>query len=58
MRPSLSRRLGAAMGTRVVEPEDQARIREAARTAEDWRDLPAGVQRLVEDLERRPPLRG
>lgn len=56
MSPELSRRLGAAVGTRDVSVVERRLIVEAAEHAADWTDLPAGVQRLVESIEARPPL--
>lgn len=54
MTPELSRRVGAAMGTKYVTLDEQQFIRDALRTAEVWGDLPSDVQRLVLNIEARP----
>jgi hypothetical protein len=54
MSPELSRRLGAALGTKFVAPADQSRIREAARDANEWDDLPPDVRGKIEEIESRP----
>jgi len=54
MTPELSRRLGEAVGTRIVSPQEQKIIRDAAALAQSWADLPADVQQLVVEIESRP----
>lgn len=54
MGAALSRRLGKAVGTRVVDPDDRDLIFKASLQAETWEDLPTETRRLVEEIESRP----
>lgn len=54
MTPDLSRRLGEAVGTKYATPAEQRQIRDAARDAESWDDLPEDIRALVESIESRP----
>lgn len=54
MSPELSRRLGDALGGRYAALDEQEIVRDAARRAEVWADLPRDVQILVEIIEDRP----
>lgn len=54
MGAALSRRLGKAVGTRVVDPDDRDLIFDASQRAETWEDLPPKIRRLVEEIESRP----
>ena len=54
MSPDLSRRLGAAVGTRVVSPDERSAIIAALPGVEEWPDLPAEIRQLVEEIESRP----
>lgn len=53
MTPDLSRRLGRALGSRPVDPDDRRAVIDAAETANTWDDLPAPVRSIVRRLERR-----
>lgn len=57
MSPELSRRLGNALGGHVVTVDERNRVVAAAErpTVERWNDLPRDVQRLVVEIENRPP---
>ena len=54
MSPELSRRVGEALSTHVVTPDERLRILAAMETAESWDDLPATIQRLLLEIEARP----
>ena len=54
MNAELSRRLGSALGTHVVTPEERTMVARPAGQAMTWDDLPDPVRRLVEEIERRP----
>jgi hypothetical protein len=54
MSAALSRRLGEAVGTHVVHPDERELIFNAALVADTWEDLPVKVQRLVAEIEARP----
>jgi len=53
--PELSRRLGEAVGTHAVDPDEQKLIFDAYNQAEDFDDLPSEIQQLVQDIEASPP---
>ena len=54
MSPELSRRLGDALGGRYTTLDEQEIVRDAARRANVWADIPRDVQILVEIIEDRP----
>lgn len=55
---ALHDRLSDALGAHDVHPEDRNRIQQAYLDAggdeATWDDLPAGVQRLIEQIEETP----
>lgn len=53
MSPELSRRLGAALGTKYVAVADRRLIEDAAAQAEVWQDLSEPIRALVQDIESR-----
>lgn len=55
MNADLSRRLGQALGTHDVPPDDRRAITDAATLADTWDDLPGPVQELVTEIEQQPP---
>lgn len=55
MNADLCRRLGQALGTHDVSPQDRRTVAEAATVAETWEDLPGPVQQLVTAIEQQPP---
>lgn len=54
MTPDLSRRVGAIMGAHLVTPSERELIVAAVEGADGWNDLPAEIQRLLEEIDRRP----
>jgi hypothetical protein len=58
MTPELSRRVGRALGTRSVTPQERSQVATAVDAAGSWADLPPGIRALVEDIELRPPTFG
>lgn len=54
MTPELSRRLGQALGTHSVSPQERTAVVLGASGAETWPDLPEEVRALVTSIEQRP----
>jgi HK97 family phage prohead protease len=50
----LCRRLGKALGTHDVTPDERRTVARAAEAADTWDDLPPQTRALVLDIERRP----
>lgn len=57
MTPELSRRLGLALGTHRVSPDERERvIADIGHDARTWDDLSPTIRDLVEQIEDRPLL--
>lgn len=52
--PDLSHRIGDALGTHMVSVDERRTITAAMDKAQAWAELPADVQALVEQIEKRP----
>ncbi len=54
MNGDLCRRLGKALGTHDVTPDERRTVARASEDAETWDDLPVNVRSLVTEIEQRP----